>query len=96
MLTAQQDMAAELKKAAGDKVLVGTVGGIKSGVQAEKYLQDNVADAVSVGRHTQKEPGIVWKFAEELGITIHVASQIAWGFYGRGVGSKAAKVKAKA
>ncbi|THU93526.1 NADH:flavin oxidoreductase 1 [Dendrothele bispora CBS 962.96] len=96
ILTAHQDMAAEIKKDVGDKLFVGTVGGIKSGVQAEKYLQDNVADICFVGRYTQKEPGIVWKFAEELGVAIHVASQIAWGFYGRGVGSKAAKVKAKA
>ncbi|THU93525.1 FMN-linked oxidoreductase [Dendrothele bispora CBS 962.96] len=95
MLTAQQDMAAEMKKEVGDKIFVGTVGGIKSGVQAEKYLQDNVADVCFVGRYTQKEPGIVWKFAEELGTVIHVAGQIAWGFFGRGVGSKAAKVKAE-
>ncbi|KAF5366018.1 hypothetical protein D9758_006715 [Tetrapyrgos nigripes] len=86
----QQLLSAEIKKAVGDKILVGTVGGIKSGLQAEKYLQEDVADAVFVGRYTQKEPGIVWRFAEEVGIRIHVAGQIGWGFYGRGsgVGSK--------
>ncbi|KAF5365988.1 hypothetical protein D9758_006653 [Tetrapyrgos nigripes] len=90
ILDAQQLYSAEIKKAVGDKILVGTVGGIKSGHQAEKYLQEDVADAVFVGRHTQKEPGNVWKFAEELGVQIHVAGQIGWGFYGRGsgVGSK--------
>ncbi|KAK7462890.1 NADH-dependent flavin oxidoreductase [Stygiomarasmius scandens] len=88
ILQSQQHFSAEIKQAVGDKILVGTVGGIKSGVQAEKYLQENVADAVFVGRYTQKEPHIVWKFAEELGTTIHVANQIAWGFYGRGVASK--------
>ncbi|KAF5368861.1 hypothetical protein D9758_002879 [Tetrapyrgos nigripes] len=92
--SAQQDYAAEVKKAHGDKIVVGTVGGIKSGVQAEKYLQDNVADVCFVGRHTQKEPGCVWTFAEELGIQLHVANQIAWGFYGRGVASRMVKAKA--
>ncbi|THU84059.1 FMN-linked oxidoreductase [Dendrothele bispora CBS 962.96] len=80
-LGAQQEHAKEIKQ----KLLVGTVGGIKEGFQAEKYLQEGVADVVSVGRQTQKEPGIVWRFAEELGVMIHVANQIAWGFYGRGV-----------
>ncbi|KAK7464766.1 NADH-dependent flavin oxidoreductase [Stygiomarasmius scandens] len=101
-LGAQQEYAKEIKKSLADlqaqgklggkKLLIGTVGGIKSGIQAEKYLQEDVADVVSVGRQTQKEPGIVWKFAEELGVVIHVANQIAWGFYGRGIASRAAKV----
>ncbi|KIK64023.1 hypothetical protein GYMLUDRAFT_241244 [Collybiopsis luxurians FD-317 M1] len=88
---AQQEWAAEVTQSLKEKglhgpgkLLVGTVGGIKSGVQAEKYLQDDVADVVSVGRHFQKNPGLVWAFAEELGTQIYVANQISWGFFGRG------------
>ncbi|KAE9392148.1 FMN-linked oxidoreductase [Gymnopus androsaceus JB14] len=66
------------------KILVGTVGGINSGIQAEKFLQDDVADVCLVGRHFQKNPGLVWSFAEELGIRIYLANQISWGFFGRG------------
>ncbi|THU93524.1 FMN-linked oxidoreductase [Dendrothele bispora CBS 962.96] len=90
---AQQAFSAEIKKAVGDKILVGTVGGIKSGPQAEKYLQEDVADAVFVGRYTQREPGLVWRFAEELGVTVYLANQIGWPFYGRGSGSVASRWK---
>ncbi|KAF5365996.1 hypothetical protein D9758_006694 [Tetrapyrgos nigripes] len=80
ILGAQQLYSAEVKRAVGNKILVGTVGDIKSGLQAEKYLQENVADAVFGVRYAQKEPDVVWKFAEELGISrIHVAHQIGWG-----------------
>jgi 2,4-dienoyl-CoA reductase-like NADH-dependent reductase (Old Yellow Enzyme family) len=91
---AQQEYAKEITaslKQAGKhgndgpgKILVGTVGGITSGVQAEKFLQDDVADVCFVGRHFQKNPGLVWAFAEELGIRIYLANQISWGFFGRG------------
>ncbi|KIK59189.1 hypothetical protein GYMLUDRAFT_44943 [Collybiopsis luxurians FD-317 M1] len=88
---AQQEWAAEVTQSLKEKglhgpgkLLVGTVGGITSGVQAEKYLQDNVADVVSVGRYFQKNPGLVWAFAEELGTQIYVANQISWGFFGPG------------
>ncbi|KAJ3712905.1 FMN-linked oxidoreductase [Lentinula raphanica] len=90
---AQQEFAAEVSQSLkangkhGSKIFVGTVGGIKSGVQAEKYMQDDVADACLVGRHFQKNPGLVWAFAEELGIKISIAKQISWGFFGRGTGN---------
>ena len=46
---------------------------------------------IFVGRPFQKNPGLVWTFAEELGVTLTVAHQIEWGFKGRGnVGRKAA------
>jgi hypothetical protein len=38
---------------------------------------------VFVGRMFQKNPGLVWSFAEELGVEINVANQIRWGFGGR-------------
>jgi 2,4-dienoyl-CoA reductase-like NADH-dependent reductase (Old Yellow Enzyme family) len=67
-----------------ERLIVSTVGAITSGEQAEKLLQDGCADVVMVGRHFQKNPGTVWEFAEELGVNIQLASQIRWGFKGRG------------
>ena len=45
-------------------------------------------DAVFSGRWFQKNPGLVWSMAEELGVEINVASQIRWAFKGRGGGKK--------
>ncbi len=42
-----------------------------------------------VGRLFQKDPGLVWTFAEDLGVNLTVAHQIEWAFKGRGVGRKA-------
>ncbi|KIK52102.1 hypothetical protein GYMLUDRAFT_180631, partial [Collybiopsis luxurians FD-317 M1] len=67
----------------GDSMLVSTVGGIKSGVQAEGYLQDNVADVVFVGRQFLRNPALVWDFADELGLKIYFAKQMWWPFFGR-------------
>lgn len=80
---AQQRFSKEVKAALGDKILVGTVGGIEEGKQAEAILQDTGADVALVGRHFQKHPGAVWQFAEDLGTQIIIAHQIEWGFYGR-------------
>ena len=33
---------------------------------------------------TQKNPGLVWTFADELDVTLELANQIGWGFKGRG------------
>ncbi|KAI5898416.1 NADH:flavin oxidoreductase 1 [Schizophyllum commune H4-8] len=81
---AQQRFAKEVKAALGDKILVGTVGGIVNGKQAEDILHDTGADVALVGKHFQKNPGAVWQFAEDLGTQIYVAHQIEWGFFGRG------------
>jgi hypothetical protein len=43
-----------------------------------------------VGRAFQKNPGLVWAWAEELGVEIHLPSQIRWAVFGRG--KKAKKV----
>ena len=41
------------------------------------------ADVVFVGRLFQKNPGVVWSFADDLGVDIRQAGQIEWGFRGR-------------
>ncbi|KAK0658063.1 FMN-linked oxidoreductase [Cercophora newfieldiana] len=74
------------------KMLVSTVGSITGGKQAEELLEggkgneDEPLDAVMAGRMFQKNPGLVWSWAEELGVKIYVANQIGWGFDGRGDG----------
>jgi len=88
----QAPFAKEVKKAVGDKLLVGCVGSITSGKQAEAILTgkgedskgDTEVDLAIVGRMFQKNPGLVWAWAEELGVEINVANQIRWGFGGRG------------
>lgn len=75
-----------LKEAGKDHVMVGAVGMINSGVQAEKILEDGLADAVLVARGFQKNPGLVWEWAGELGVEVRQASQIGWGFGQRPLG----------
>jgi 2,4-dienoyl-CoA reductase-like NADH-dependent reductase (Old Yellow Enzyme family) len=77
----------ELAKA-GKKMYVTAVGKITHGKQAQALLDEGYADAVFVGRQFQKDPGTVWAFAEDLGVEIHIANQIGWGFGGRGGAKK--------
>ncbi|KAI0887046.1 NADPH dehydrogenase [Annulohypoxylon maeteangense] len=85
----QAPFAKAIKKAVGDKLLVMTVGSITSGKLAEKLLVGDVTDdsppldLVASGRLFQKNPGLVWTWAEELHTSIYIASQIGWGFGGR-------------
>jgi 2,4-dienoyl-CoA reductase-like NADH-dependent reductase (Old Yellow Enzyme family) len=70
----------------GTDTLVGVVGMIKSGKFAEELLQHNVADVVLAGRAFLKNPGLVWEWAEELGVEVRVANQIGWAFGQRAAG----------
>jgi 2,4-dienoyl-CoA reductase-like NADH-dependent reductase (Old Yellow Enzyme family) len=85
----QAPFAKKIKKAVGDKLLVSTVGSITSGKQAQELLEggkdadDEPLDVVMAGRLFQKNPGLVWAWAEEIGVGIYVANQIGWGFGGR-------------
>ncbi|KAI0014388.1 FMN-linked oxidoreductase [Xylariaceae sp. FL0662B] len=77
----QVPYAEAIKKAiAGTGTLVGTVGEIKSGKQAQAILEAKSADAVLVGRAFLKDPDLVWHWADELDVYIHVPSQYGWGF----------------
>jgi 2,4-dienoyl-CoA reductase-like NADH-dependent reductase (Old Yellow Enzyme family) len=77
----QAPLSAAVKQAIeASGTLVSAVGAITSGVQAEKILQDGMADVVFAGRMFQKNPGLVWTWAEELGVEVRVANQIGWGF----------------
>lgn len=79
----QVPAAMAAKKAVGDKMMVSSVGSITEGKQANGIVEDGL-DAVFVGRYFQKNPGLVWSFAEDLNTEINMANQIRWGFGGRG------------
>lgn len=83
----QAPLARLVKKAVGDKLLVTSVGSINEGNQAQKLLDEGL-DAIFSGRWFQKNPGLVWNFAEDLGVDIYIANQIKWAFGGRGSGKK--------
>ena len=78
----QAPFAKAVKEKLGDRLAVGTVGTITSGKQANQLLEEGL-DLAICGRMFQKSPGLVWMFAEELGVQIQVANQIRWGFGGR-------------
>ncbi|RFU23731.1 hypothetical protein B7463_g12607, partial [Scytalidium lignicola] len=73
----QSPFALAVKKAVGNKLLVSTVGAIDSGKLANQLLEDGL-DLVRIGRGFQKNPGLVWTFAEELDVQISMANQIRW------------------
>ncbi|KDR80227.1 hypothetical protein GALMADRAFT_61931 [Galerina marginata CBS 339.88] len=83
-LAYQVPFAAAVKEAVGSKILVGSVGGLFNGKIAEDILESGRADVVPIGRQFQKNPGQVWAIAEELGVEVKFASQMQWGFRGRG------------
>lgn len=77
----QVPYAAAVKKAvAGTPTFVSAVGNITSGKQASGYLDDGSVDAVLVGREFLRDPNLVWHWADELEIDIHVPAQYGWGF----------------
>jgi 2,4-dienoyl-CoA reductase-like NADH-dependent reductase (Old Yellow Enzyme family) len=79
----QAPFAKAIKNAIGDSLAVATVGKITSGKQANELLEEGRLDLAIAGRMFQKNPGLVWAWAEELGVQINVANQIRWGFGGR-------------
>ncbi|PLB55570.1 putative NADH-dependent flavin oxidoreductase [Aspergillus steynii IBT 23096] len=82
----QAPFSVAVKKAVGDKLLVGAVGTIDSGHLANSLLEKEGLDFVLVGRGFQKNPSLVWTFAEELNVEISMANQIRWAFSRRGGG----------
>lgn len=80
----QVPFAKAVKDKVGDRMAVGTVGSITEGKQANGYLVDNNLDLAMAGRAFQKNPGLVWAWADDLGVEGRWANQIRWGFAGRG------------
>ncbi|KKY13330.1 putative nadh-dependent flavin oxidoreductase [Diplodia seriata] len=79
----QAPFAKAIKEKVGDKLLVATVGTITDGKMANQLLEDGL-DIAAAGRGFQKNPGLVWAWADDLDVQIQAAQQIRWGFMGRG------------
>ncbi|EWZ80983.1 NADH-dependent flavin oxidoreductase [Fusarium oxysporum] len=85
----QAPFAKAIKKAVGDTMLVSCVGSIRTGDLAEQLIvgsndsDDVPLDLIAAGRMFQKNPGLVWAWADDLDTTITMAHQISWGFRGR-------------
>ncbi|KZP11206.1 DUF1768-domain-containing protein [Athelia psychrophila] len=60
------NFAVVVKEAVGDKLFLGAVDGITSGKEAQEVLEGGKVDGALVGRWFQKNPALVWTFAEEL------------------------------
>ncbi|CBF84400.1 hypothetical protein AN9044.2 [Aspergillus nidulans FGSC A4] len=74
--------ALEIKRAVGNVLLVCMVGGVKkTGEIAERFLQQGL-DVVMCGRWFQKNPGLVYQFADELGVKINMSTQYGRAFQG--------------
>ncbi|KAF2258136.1 FMN-linked oxidoreductase [Lojkania enalia] len=80
----QEPFAKAVKDKVGDKMLVSAVGTITGGKQANEYLENDNLDVIFAGRMFQKNPGLVWAWADDLGVEGRWANQIRWGFGGRG------------
>ena len=50
-------------------------GSITNRTQANHYLENDGLDAATVGKAFRKNPGAVWKLAEELAVEVKVADQ---------------------
>ncbi|KAL4939139.1 hypothetical protein BDV06DRAFT_199468 [Aspergillus oleicola] len=77
----QAPFALRIKEAVGDAMLVSAVGGIRTGEMAEKFLQEGL-DVIMCGRWFQKNPELVYQFAEELGVDVKISTQYGWAFSG--------------
>jgi len=71
--------------AEGLDVATSVVGIINDAKLANSLLEDGSADVVFVGRAFQKNPALVWQWAEELDLEVRTANQIGWG-YGQKIG----------
>ncbi|KAL3441454.1 hypothetical protein BJX65DRAFT_322409, partial [Aspergillus insuetus] len=77
----QAPFALAIKRAVGDALPVSAVGGIRTGKMAEGFLNDGL-DAIMCGRWFQKSPGLVYSYAEELGVDVKMSIQYGWAFKG--------------
>lgn len=80
----QAPFAIKIKQAVGSKMAVGTVGSIDTAKLANELLEKDGLDLITVGRGFQKNPGLVFAWADDLGQQVQMPNQIRWGFGGRG------------
>lgn len=81
----QVHLAREIKAAVADlDVVVGVSGEITHGEQAQEILDAGSTDVVVVGRGFLKDPNLVWHWADQLKVKMHVASQCEFPLLCRG------------
>lgn len=73
----QAPFAVKVKKAVGDKLLLSSVGMIDNAHLANDLLEKDGLDIVTVGRGFQKNPGLVFAWAEELGVQVQMPNQVS-------------------
>ncbi|CAI5760393.1 unnamed protein product [Candida verbasci] len=70
-----------IKQHVGDKLLVSCVGGLTDPHLVNQYLEDGTFDLALVGREFLKSPGLVWEWADKLGVRVYTSLQYGWGFW---------------
>lgn len=73
----QAPFAVKVKEAVGDKLVVSTVGMIDNAHLANDLLQNKGLDLVTVGRGFQKNPGLVFAWADELDVKVQMPNQVS-------------------
>jgi 2,4-dienoyl-CoA reductase-like NADH-dependent reductase (Old Yellow Enzyme family) len=79
----QAPFAIKVKKAVGDKMAVSVVGMIDNAHLANDLLEKDGLDIITVGRGFQKNPGLVFAWADELNIHVQMPNQVSDCLYFR-------------
>ncbi|KAI0365788.1 FMN-linked oxidoreductase [Pilatotrama ljubarskyi] len=79
----QAHFAEAVKKAHGDRILVGAVGGIRTGKLAQEVLDKGQGDVILAGTQFLKDPAAVMTFAQDLGVEVKIPHQADWVYNGR-------------
>lgn len=74
----QAPFAFKVKEAVGDKLVVSTVGMIDNAHLANDLLEKEGLDLVTVGRGFQKNPGLVFAWADELDVKVQMPNQVSY------------------
>jgi tRNA-dihydrouridine synthase len=73
----QAPFAIKVKKAVGDKMAVSVVGMIDNAHLANDLLEKDGLDIITVGRGFQKNPGLVFAWADDLNIHVQMPNQVS-------------------
>ncbi|EDO19123.1 hypothetical protein Kpol_2000p91 [Vanderwaltozyma polyspora DSM 70294] len=70
-----------IKSQTPEGLKLASPGGIHSGREAEMLFEEENLDILLVGRPFLENPGLVWTWCDEMGISVNEAVQYTWGFY---------------
>lgn len=76
----QTDMAKQIKQVVDGKCFVSAVGHITDGKYAEKLLEEKYCDVCLSARGFLKDPGMVERWADDMGVNIQMNMQAGWCF----------------